>query len=46
MKNWVCDGLVFFFEAPWNVYSVLWAVGPRGVAAPVALFLGNGGSRL
>ena len=26
-----------FFEAPWVVYSVLGAVGPRAAAAPVAL---------
>ena len=36
MKNWVCDGLGVF-EAPWAVYSVLGAVGPRAAAAPVAL---------
>ena len=30
MKNWVCDGLVVFLEAPRMVsYPVLGAVGPR-----------------
>ena len=46
MKNWVCDGLGFFFEAPWAVYSVLGAVGPRAAATPVALPLEIDGSRL
>ena len=45
MKNWVCDGLVFF-EAPRIVDSVLRAVGARAAAAPVALSLGNRGSHL
>ena len=44
-ENWVCDGL-HFFEAPWAVYSVLGAVGPRAAAAPVALPLGIDGYRL
>ena len=35
-----------FFEAPWAVYSVLGAVGPRAAAAPVALPLEIDGSRL
>ena len=33
LKNWICDGLVVF-EAPWVLYSVLGAVGPRAPAAP------------
>ena len=36
----------FFLEVPWAVYSVLGAVGPRAAAAPVALPLEIGGSRL
>ena len=36
----------FFFEAPWAVYSVLGAVGPRAAAASVALPLEIDGSRL
>ena len=28
---------LIFFEAPWALYSVLGAVGPRAAAAPVAL---------
>ena len=45
MKRWVWDGLDLF-EAPWAVYSVLGAVGPRAAAAPVALPLEIHGSRL
>ena len=37
---------LIFFEAPWAVYSVVGAVGPRAAAAPVALPLEIGGSRL
>ena len=37
---------LFFFEAPWAVYSVLGAVGPRAAAAPVALPLEIDGCRL
>ena len=42
MKKWVCDGLETFLASR-VVYSVLGAVGPRVVAAPVALPVENGG---
>ena len=45
MKSWVCDGLDFF-KAPWAVYSVLGAAGPRAADAPVAVPLEIDGSRL
>ena len=37
---------LFYFEAPWTVYSVLEAVGPRAAAAAVALPLEIAGSHL
>ena len=46
MKNWVFATVLFFFEEPWAVYSVLGAVGPRAAATPVALPLEIDGSRL
>ena len=35
MKNWVFATVLFFFEEPWAVYSVLGAVGPWAATAPV-----------
>ena len=45
MKSRVFDGLDFF-EAPWAIFRVLGAVGPRAAATPVALPLEVDGSRL
>ena len=42
MKNWVCDGLLNFFEAPRMVHSALGGAIPRAEAAPVAPSLGKG----